>query len=287
MYKSFLQSRDWGEFQRKLGREVVFEPVLAIKHELPRGFFYWYVPRVEAQVESDKFQVESNSKCVFIRVEPIRSSDIPEGANKVKNIQPAKTLVLDLSTNEEQLLSGMHPKTRYNIKLAAKHGVQIISGAEKADEVVQLITSTAKRQGFNTYPASYYHKMIEFFSRSEEVRVNIMRAESEGEILATGIYIDYLDTRTYLFGASSENKKNLMAPYLLHWNAILDAKKQGLKFYDFWGIETSSGETPGFVRFKMGFGGKVLEYPGAYDIILQPFWYNLYITLRKLNKILR
>ena len=78
-----------------------------------------------------------------------------------------------------------------------------------------------------------------------------------------------------------------MAPYLLHWQAILDAKNQGLVFYDFWGIETSSGEIPGFVRFKLGFGGEQKEYGGAYDIINHNVGYKIYQLGRKINKVFK
>ena len=109
--------------------------------------------------------------------------------------------------------------------------------------------------------------------------------------------VDFGQTRTYLFGGSSSEHKNVMAPYLLHFQALRDAQSQGLKFYDFWGIETAGGDSPGFARFKLGFAPRSssesaipqlgsafasgqVEYGGAYDLVLRRFWYKAYSLLR-------
>lgn len=288
MFKSFLQSKEWGEFQKSLGREVIFEPFVAIKHSLKRDFYYWYVPRI-AGVESNKLQVTSadNEKCVFIRVEPLDVDGIPKGARKVRNVQPGKTLVLDLGKSETQLLVEMHNKTRYNIRVAQKHGVRVES-MKDINAGCELIAATAGRQGYKDYGEDYYKKLIIFFSTLPDsaLKASLLGAYYEDRLISCGLFIDYEGTRTYLFGGSSELHKNIMAPYLMHWTAIQEAKNEGAGEYDFWGIETASGETPGFVRFKLGFGGRQIEYPGAYDIVLRPVWYNVYKILRKINKLL-
>ncbi len=78
-----------------------------------------------------------------------------------------------------------------------------------------------------------------------------------------------------------------MAPYLLHWQAMSDAKQLGLEFYDFWGVETSGGATPGFARFKLGFGGQTVSYSRAYDIIQNKPLYYIYNFLRNINRLVR
>ena len=88
------------------------------------------------------------------------------------------------------------------------------------------------------------------------VSLHIYKAIFQNQLLGAAFMVDFGKTRTFLFGGSSEFHKNVMAPYLLHWKAMQDAKALGLTTYDFWGIETSSGETPGFVRFKIGFRGQ-------------------------------
>ena len=103
-------------------------------------------------------------------------------------------------------------------------------------------------------------------------------------LVVSAVMVDFGEIRTFLFGGSSEMHKNVMASYLLHWQAMLDAKNAGLKEYDFWGIETSSGETPGFVRFKLGFGGAAKEYGGAWDAVFSPWKYRLYSLMRAFNR---
>jgi lipid II:glycine glycyltransferase (peptidoglycan interpeptide bridge formation enzyme) len=75
-----------------------------------------------------------------------------------------------------------------------------------------------------------------------------------------------------------------MAPYLLHWQAMLDAKSQGFECYDLGGSEVSGGGEKGFTRYKRGLGGVVVEYSGAYDIVINKFWYGIYRTFRFVNK---
>jgi len=190
----------------------------------------------------------------------------------------------------------MHHKTRYNIKVAQKHGVEIkdefdisIGHGLFFDEALKLILETSKRQGFSTFGSDYYKKLVDFFALQQraDLKLHIYKAIFQNQLLATAIIIDFGDTRTFLFGGSSEFHKNVMAPYLLHFHAMIDAKHQGLKFYDFWGIETSSGETPGFVRFKLGFGGTQREYAGAHDLVNHTLLYKIYSGIRVINKFFR
>jgi lipid II:glycine glycyltransferase (peptidoglycan interpeptide bridge formation enzyme) len=113
---------------------------------------------------------------------------------------------------------------------------------------------------------------------------------------AAAVMVDFGRVRTYLFGGSSDRHREAMAPHLLHFTAILEAKAKGLQGYDFWGLETASGKTAGFVRFKQGFapqagpessGGGVKEYAGAYDFACQPLSYRAYQGLRLINRLAR
>lgn len=291
MSKSFLQSSDWGDFQKSLGRTVIENPVIAIKHSVFGSFYYWYIPYVEKRdldwVRDVMVIARQDKKCIFVRVEPIENIKLPSEARKVPNIQPAKTSVVDLSRDESELLTRMHQKTRYNIRVAEKHGVRFREITEDFSEAANLLVKTASRQDYKTHPKEYYLKLIEHFSTASEVKVRVLGTFLNGKLLAVGLFIDYLGTRTYLFGGSSDEDKNVMAPYLLHFRAMMDAKEKGMERYDFWGIETSSGETPGFVRFKLGFSGNEVSYMGAYDIVLSSIWYNAYVIFRRLNKYLK
>jgi lipid II:glycine glycyltransferase (peptidoglycan interpeptide bridge formation enzyme) len=189
----------------------------------------------------------------------------------------------------------MHPKTRYNIKVAQRHGI-IVEPTFVATpghglnlkEALDLVVDTAKRQGFRGYARPYYEGLIDFFALQphRDLQLSVYKARWQGHLLAAAIMIDFGATRVYLFGGSSENNKNLMAPHLLHWQAIRDAAANGLKYYDFWGLETSTGKSAGFARFKQGFGGRTVTDPPASDIVLKPMWYTLYRITRKLRRLI-
>jgi len=318
---SFLQSWEWGEWQEALGRKIFRYWILddigertasiqLIKIPLPFGRYYLYSPYgpvvdgdYELRITNYEFLLQELQKrfadSIFIRIEPKGKTAIrnPQSAIvKSNNIQPAKTLLIDLSKSEEQLLAEMHHKTRYNIKVAQKHGVEIKDEFEIsvgyglfASEAVELIANTAARQGFKGYGADYYNKLIDFFAVKNRVdlKLHIYKAIYQNQILASAIMVDFGKIRTFLFGGSAEENKNVMAPYLLHWQAMLSARAQKMAVYDFWGTETSSGNVPGFVRFKLGFGGTEQSYAGAYDYIISKPWYRCYGLLRSINKMIK
>lgn len=315
---SFLQAWEWGEWQKSLGRQAIrfwilnataerFGLIQLIKMPLPFGKYYLYAPYGPvvgaSQGQENPSQLiqklkDKFSKAVFIRIEPKKKllTLNEKSLTKSANIQPGKTLLIDLSKPQEQLLLEMHHKTRYNIKLAHKHGVEIqgefdlnVGHGLFFDEALKLIQETSKRQKFTTFSHGYYKAMADFFALHNPgaVSLRIYKAVFQNQLLASAFMVDFGGTRTFLFGGSSELHKNVMAPYLLHWQAMQDAKAQGMKFYDFWGIETSGGATPGFVRFKLGFGGEQKEYAGAYDITGNKFIYNFYAGLRGINRLIK
>lgn len=323
---SFLQSWEWGEWQKNLGRQAhrfflnsnnesitgsnIIASIQLIKMSLPFGKYYLYSPYGpvvnsrcnqpvgEAGNEYLRFLIQEISKkfsdCVFIRIEPKNYSIIkPSSRQAVKssNIQPARTLVINLSKTEDQLLAEMHPKTRYNIRLAQKRGVRVEKDLVITPkyglyfkEVIEQIMETQNRQGYKGHTEDYYKNMVDFFGLKKEssIKINIYKALFENSLLASGIMLDFGNTRTYLFGGSAQENKQVMAPYLLHFQAMADAKIHGLLNYDFWGIETASGKEPGFARFKSGFGGSVLEYLGAYDYTMRKIQYGFYKVFRKI-----
>lgn len=322
---SFLQSYDWGQWQISLGREVYrywitdenqkrISAVQLIKMPLPLGKFYLYAPYgpvtdLGLKIEDLRFLEqgikEKFPEAVFVRIEP-KDSTIFQSLNlsifKSPNIQPGKTLIIDISQTEEELLKQMHPKTRYNIRLAEKHGVEIkdefditIGHGLFAQEATALIVETATRQGYKGYGNNYYQQLIDFLAVQNrgDVQLRIYKAIYQNKLLCSAIMVDYGATRTFLFGGSAEENKNVMAPYLMHWQAIKDAKLAGLKYYDFWGTETSSGKSAGFVRFKLGFVHSVSsgslsgikEYAGAHDLVINPLWYKIYRLSRKLARL--
>jgi peptidoglycan pentaglycine glycine transferase (the first glycine) len=295
---SFLQSWGWGEWQRTLGKNpkrfVITDPsgtwlmagqgLLTTVPLLNKPYLYFpHGPFGEARMADEflKGVLDRVPGIIFARIEP--QQIFATSGSPTPRIQPGKTLIVDLKKSEQELLSGMHHKTRYNIKVAAKHGVTITTGHD--EEALQLLHATAGRQGFRSHPLSYYGNLLSFFAQAEQAtRAILYRANYKERMVAAAIMLDFASTRTYLFGGSGEENRNVMAPYILHWQAMQDAKQAGLQRYDFWGIETSAGKTAGFVRFKLGFGGNVEEYPAPTDHVVKPLWYTTYVALRKLQR---
>lgn len=308
---SFLQSWEWGAWQEQLGNQVHRLAVMdgdktlltaqVIQTIIPRFHKnYLYIPygpllAPDASAETLNYFLDQLKQkypnSLFVRLEPKNNLEI-KGRPTV-HIQPGKTSIVDLTKTPEELQAAMHHKTRYNIKVAQRHGVQIVSElivtpghGLHLQESLDLLINTATRQGFKSHGPSYYKKLIDFFALQPEsdVTLTVYKALLEQKLLATAIMVDFGTTRTYLFGGTSEEQKNVMAPYLLHWQAMIEAKNTGLTHYDFWGVETASGQTPGFVRFKLGFSGQTITYPGSQDIVWHSTWYTIYNLLRILHR---
>lgn len=287
--KSFLQSSEWGQFQQSLSREVFWiGDVLVIRMPLKIGKSYLYSPRCR-DVFSDKFFLSKlnkakNGQDIFFRAEPqvenLKEKSFLASFKKIEcSVQPAQTLILDLQHEEADLLASMHQKTRYNIRLASRHGVKIKKGQEYFDDFWRLLQKTAKRDKIKTFSKQYYQKQL---INTDSFKNEIWVAEYKRKIIAANIVNFFGATATYLHGASSSKNRNVMAPYLLQWEQIKEAKKRGFEYYDFWGYDEQ--KWPGVSRFKKGFGGRVVYYAGTYDLIWQKPWYLAYNLVRKIFK---
>jgi peptidoglycan pentaglycine glycine transferase (the first glycine) len=294
---SFLQSWTWGEFQESLNRKIWRLKIerlkgLVVKRNLPLGKGYLYCPRGPVgQVAEDNFQkflaqvkrIGQTEKSIFFKIEPpVGASLLTTPFKESKDqIQPVKTLILDISQPEEELLAQMHQKTRYNIRLAQRKGVKIeISSGNYPQEVekfLELSAATAKRDKFHLHSQTYYRKMMEFLGR--EGMIKLFLAKYQGRIIVANLICFFGQTATYLHGASDHNFRHLMAPHLCQWRAILEAKRLGCQHYDFWGIDEQ--RWPGVTRFKKGFNGQEVDYPGSFDLVFRPFWYRLYHLAKK------
>jgi peptidoglycan pentaglycine glycine transferase (the first glycine) len=285
---SILQSWAWGEFNEALENKIYrFSDQnsinLAIEATLPFGKKYIYCPRGPLgdteQGLADLKKLSEDRNIIFSRIEPHHAVDLPRA---VKDIQPVNNWMLNLEKSEEELLVGMKPKTRYNINLAQRKGVTVRIGEQKdLITIWKLLLETANRTSIRLHPQNYYFKMWEQLGQDH---IKILLAEHMGKPLAGMILTTFGDTATYLHGGSSNAMKEAMAPYLLHWEAIKLAKSLNLKTYDFGGIGAQGWE--GITRFKKGFGGLEVVYPGSFDLIYSPVWYNIYKQGRKLTKLI-
>lgn len=201
-------------------------------------------------------------------------------------VQPPDTVLLDLRREEAALLAGMKGKTRYNIRLAARHGVSITrySAADPAVlpamvEWYRLYVTTAERDRITIHPEAYYRRVVELAREPGSPLVKLYLAHHEGDLLGGIVVASWQGTSTYLYGAAADIKRNLMASYRLQWAAIRDANARGDRWYDFFGIpptDDPSHPMHGLFRFKTGFGGSIVHRPGCWDLLSAPVGARLF-----------
>jgi peptidoglycan pentaglycine glycine transferase (the first glycine) len=293
VHSQFLQSAKWGNFQSKRRTTVkLFSDeqkkiiLLAIKQSLPLGFCYYYIPRgpyIKNTEESQEFYRclgetirNSDNKAIFVRVEPVLNS-IPNNLQRTVDVQPSKTLLLSLKESESEILGQMHQKTRYNIRLAEKKNLIIKNTPEYSEQFLDLLEETKQRDSFRIHSRSYYQRMI------EGKTVDLITVWTGDTLLAGSLLAKQGDTVTYVHGASSSENRELMAPYFLHWQSIVEAKKQGYAWYDWQGIDEK--KWPGVTRFKQGFGGEIYIFPGTFDLVLVSGAYAGYTIFRRLRRL--
>jgi lipid II:glycine glycyltransferase (peptidoglycan interpeptide bridge formation enzyme) len=320
----FLQSKEWENFQKALGRKTFrVQNCLLIKMPLPLGKSYFYSPRVEVKnwqnLTREVNELAQKEGAIFWRAEPVNSEWRIKNKEwrredfvKTAPVQPAQTLVLDITPEADTILNNMKQKTRYNIRLAQKRGIEVRGDKNQIEKFLKLLKLTTKREKFTVHPDNYYRKMVEVLGD----KVDLFLAYFQNQSIAGILTLYYKDTCYYLHGGSDYEHRDLMAPYLLQWQAILRAKEKAAKYYDFWGTaacrrnlkiktptfakatagrqnlkQESAGDWiipenhpwAGITRFKMGFGGKVVEYPGAFDLPISKFWYRMYCWSKKLK----
>lgn len=265
------QTKNWAEFRKSAKGENFYEidGVFVQKMPLPMGKCWLYVNR-GAIIDLDELSKKTNA--VFARFEhPYQKYDFNKHLRKAHaHYQPDTTLIIDLTKSEDEILAQMKQKGRYNIRLAEKKGVQIHESND-ASEFYKILQQTTQRDNFKGHNKEFYQKMIDMVDGAK-----LYYAQYGGKIIAGLIATFYKDTATYYYGASSNEHRNVMAPYLLQWHVILKAKSHGCKFYDFLGIApegTKNHPWEGVTAFKRKFGGEIYEYAEAKELVFKPFWY--------------
>lgn len=309
---NFLQSEEWKSFQEANGRRSIqlSGGAVGFVHELPMVGKYLYFPRWpdgEGLLETPNIVNEitclaHEKKFGWVRIEPVTQTLLAPwkacfGAKLIRaphDMQPKENFIIDITHSEEELFAAMKSKTRYNIRLAEKKGVRVFSSREKKyqEAFFSLIESTAKRQRILPHPRKYYEN---FFVIFPEERCELWIAEYEGMILAANLILYTEYTAIYLHGGTSDIARDVMAPVLLQWAQICEAKKRGCTKYDFGGVATEQSIIKnkksklagweGITRFKLGFSPATQTtcYPGSYDIIFDAKKYWLYDRLRLLQ----
>ena len=276
-----VQSKEWGEFRAKVGNKISWvEDLLVVWSRIPKTPWYFGTllkSRMPTTEDIKRLRDEGiKIGGVGMRIEPdvLKGSRFKvQGSRIVKGRRffTPKTFWLDLTKSEEQLLTAMHPKARYNIRLAEKHGVVVEE--DNSDTVFEkfweLTDQTAKRQGFYAHDKKYFSLMWETL---KEKVAHLFVAKYRGEVLAAWIVFKYDDKIYYPYGASSDQHRELQAPSLMLWRTAQWGKSQGCKIYDLWGVE----EGKGFTDFKAKFGPKTVEFIGTFDLIINQVLYWLF-----------
>ena len=198
------------------------------------------------------------------------------GGKNFEAIQPRYVFRLNVDgKTEEEIQAGFHQKWRYNIRVAERKGVTVeICGKEQIPAFADLMLTTGVRDGFVTRQPEYFASMLD--NLGEHARLYM--AFYEGQPIAGTLAIHYGDKVWYLYGASSNEHRNLMPNYLLQWRMIQWAIETGCRVYDFRGVSGDvSEDNPlyGLYRFKQGFGGEFTEFIGEMDYVISPAVYTL------------
>lgn len=296
--KNLWQSLPWAKFQKDLDKKVFFFGedeciALGIIQTLPFGFHYLEIPRGPLGTTDTRFweevsKVARENHCIFTRISPKqRVHDLPQWhCTSDAQHHPTDTLILDLTLPEEEILKQMKPKGRYNIRVAQRKFVNVFE-SDNIDAFYALLEETTSRDKFSPHPKSYYQTMMQSLGDKVKLYLASIKNENNEEKIIAGAIFTFLDeTCTYYYGASSDENREDMAPYLIQWTAISYAKETGFEQYDFLGIAPENAKNhplEGVTRFKKQFGGKHVSYPKAKDIIHNVFIYMLY-RLYKLLK---
>ncbi|MFC1616065.1 lipid II:glycine glycyltransferase FemX [Patescibacteria group bacterium] len=315
----FQQSFEWANFKKledwiphHIGlfdqKNTLKGGALILQYKFPNNTNFLYIPQgpiLNYQKEDELFwqwrsleiaihkliSQSKNNLTTHLRIEP-RTHKIPEWflSTFVKaplNLMPKHTQILNLKDTHDNILAQMKPKGRYNIKLAIKNNVKIKQIKNPKSKDIEIFYNLYK----HTFQRNKFHgKKITFFQNFLKACKNISHifvAENQKNTLAAAIILYYGKTATYLYGASSNNNRQLMAPYLLHWEIIKDAKSRKFTQYDFWGVNSSSKDKKhtwhGLSQFKKKFGGEQFNFIGSHDFVIQKDLYQNFLKRHEIN----
>jgi len=317
---AFMQTWEWGNFQKELGREIGRyvvtignERIAAftlVHYKLPLGMSYGYAPR--GPVISKKFHGAEKEialfnairdwakkkfpQFIFLRLEPPLKT-LPEGWHDKsfrfpsRYIQPRYNLAIPLEQSEDDIAKMFHHSTRSNLRRAERRGVTVVAKPGIAEDDYQNFSAMKegtiqRNSGTNAYPSEQYFraflKTIPATGGRDKLMVGSFCGYQNGEPASVHFVLFFGDTATYLYGASHTKHLNSKVDTYLHWQGILEAKRRGFHYYDLGGIDPA--RWPSLTEFKRQFRGTEFEYVGNIDIPIQPSKYLGYSLFRKFGK---
>ncbi|MGF1473766.1 MAG: lipid II:glycine glycyltransferase FemX [Rubrobacteraceae bacterium] len=301
----FFQSYEWGEFKKWLG----WTPVrLTLERRgdvagvgqfmfystpgVPGGMLYcpkgpWLPWGDEEAVRAfldGVVEVAKRYNAHTVKIEP----EVPDREESVKehlralgfqkfrwDLNFKTTLVVDLSRSEEDILANMKSKTRYNIRLAGRKGVEVVkdNSPGAVEHFWRMIEEMAERGNFWHRPKDYV--LSSWQALFDAGMADLFFADHEGDRLAGLLAVTMGHKYWYLSGASTSEKRNLMSSHLLQWEVMKWAKERGATYFDMVNIPSPDELTEdhpmyGIYRFKAGFGGEIADFVGCYDLPVKP-----------------
>jgi len=304
--QTFLQTWDWGEVNELEGSKIfrlgfykdkkLVGIALLIEERAKRGphilipagpILDWKDKKLVSCFTRSIREIAIKEGCWFVRVRPelLSNTENLDLFRKLgfisapMHLHAENTWILDISKPESELLSAMRKTTRYLVKKGEKSELKVeISGdSTLASTLFDLQKETAKRHKFVGFSEKLFKDEIEIFSKDNMAQVFLCK--DGDEVLAIAIIIFYGDTAYYHFSASVSGHNDLPFSYLLQWEVIKEAKKRGVKYYNFWGISPANSPKhrfAGVTLFKTGFGGYRVDWLHAHDFAVSPLYYLTY-----------
>ena len=301
---NFLQSPLWAEMNKQIGHKLVVRTFddkalyLGIVKNAKRGRYLeipggpivdWNDKELVKKIFASITEEAKKEKCVFVRFRP-QLKNTEENQKHIKylqksfDIRPApmhlhaqNTVILNLEKSEDELLMAMRRQTRYEVRRSEKLEMKAIedSSEKMLKEFHSVQAETAKRQHF--VPPSEKELFAEKSAFSpDNFRLYLVKSK-EGEPVAYGLILSFGNEAEYFEAASTELNRKLPGAYALLWQAIKDLKQAGFSRFNLWGIAPPNVENhrySGVTTFKTGFGGEVVEYIPAQDLIVNKLLYK-------------
>lgn len=301
---SLLQTDLWAELKVTQGWKAhkvdigQTKPISIIERDLALGKTFTYAPEaiIEKPTTALLKDVAVQAKklagsAIFFRLELLERFTEAEQSlvaeltkagfrKSFEEVQPEHRQWVPIDADEATILSQMKEKGRYNVRLAVRKGVKTRISTDTKDVEVfyKIFEDTAKRDGFKIRSLGYFRSLCTMLFDNKLGELVI--AEADGQPLAALIITYYDDIASYLYGASSSQNRNLMAPYAAHFTAMKSAKEHGCKFYDLLQIAPANAPAnhryAGLTRFKELFGGERVDLIGSWDYVYEPVWYSLF-----------
>ena len=294
-----LQTGEWGELKSGFGWNAIRimtggAGVQVLFRTLPLGLTIGYIPKANIAPElwSEIDSICKRKQAIFLKLEPDLWTDEELDTRNMAlrtsphNIQPPRTIIIDIKGSEEEILARMKQKTRYNVRLAEKKGVTVRAW-DDIQSFHKMMLVTGDRDSFGVHSLEYYRRAYELFHPTG--MCELLVAEYEGLPIAALMVFARGRRAWYFYGASTDEQRNRMPTYLLQWEAMKWAKMCGCEEYDLWGVpdedqafleanfETKQDGLWGVYRFKRGFGGELKRAAQAMDRVYSPLLYWTYL----------